>query len=134
MNYKEEDKSYIEKSGRYTYYEFTSESIKDIATKNINDVTTDEWRSLVQMLYPTNMVGSGLFQPILIFRIGRDGRRIDPPIEAFNSLDDLKNGTCLLIRIIDFIKKNSDFTINPTWYKHKEKVLEGAKNETNRGN
>lgn len=127
MNYKEEDKKYIEKSGRYIYYEFTNESIKGIATKSIKDVTGDEWRSLVQMLYPTNMIGSGFFQPILIFRIDRNGNRIDPPTEAFNSLDELKDGTCLLIRIIDFIKKNSDFTINPTWYKHKEKILEEIK-------
>ena len=42
MNYKEENKKYVEKSGRYTYYEFTNESIKGIVTKSINDVTTDE--------------------------------------------------------------------------------------------
>lgn len=41
MNYKEEDKRYIEKNGRYTYYEFTNESIKEI-TPAINILNGDD--------------------------------------------------------------------------------------------
>ena len=89
-----------------------------------------DWRMLIQMLYPTNMIGSGLFQPILIFRIGRNGKRIDPPIEAYNSLDDMRNGECLLFRIIDHIEKNSKFKIDDSWYELRKKILEaGESNE-----
>lgn len=127
MNYKEEDKKYVEAGGRLSYYDFTEKEIARVIKTNVKEVDNSDWRMLIQMLYPTNMIGSGLFQPILIFRIGRNGKRIDPPIEAYNGLDDIRKGTCLLIRIIDFIKNNSDFTINPTWYKHKNKVLEEVK-------
>ena len=37
-------------------------------------VINEEWRILLQMLYPSNMIGSGLFQPILIFKISKSGR------------------------------------------------------------
>ena len=69
------------------------------------------------------MIGSGLFQPILIFKVNNNGKRIDPPIEAYNGVDDLKDNSCLLFRIIDYIEKNSDFKINDSWYKAKDKIL-----------
>lgn len=85
---------------------------------------------LIQMLYPTNMIGRGLFQPILIFRIGRDGKRIDPPIEAYNGLDDIRDDTCLLFKIIDHIQRNSDLKIDDSWYKLKERIIgDGDSNE-----
>ena len=67
MNYKEENKSLVESSGRYSYYDYTEKSIEKIVSKNIKKVENDEWKSLIQMIYPKNMIGSGLFQPILIF-------------------------------------------------------------------
>ena len=75
------------------------------------------------MLYPKNMIGSGLFQPILIFEI-KNGKRKDPPIEAYNGVDDLENGSCLLIKIIDYIEKNSNLKFNKSWYIVKNKILE----------
>ncbi len=51
LNYKEDDKKLIE-SERYRYYDFTEEIIKQIMSKNISKVTNEEWRILLQMLYP----------------------------------------------------------------------------------
>lgn len=124
MNYKDEDKKYVEAGGRVSYYDFTEKEIERIIKTNINEVQNEDWRMLIQMLYPTNMIGSGLFQPILIFRIGRNGKRIDPPIEAYNGVDDVRNGTCLLFRIIEHIEKNSKLKIDDSWYKIKEKIME----------
>ncbi len=124
MNYKEEDKKYVEAGGRLSYYDFTEKEIARVIKTNVKEVDNSDWRMLIQMLYPTNMIGSGLFQPILIFRIGRNGKRIDPPIEAYNGLDDIRKGTCLLFRIIDHIEKNSDLKIDDSWYKLKEKIME----------
>lgn len=122
LNYKEDDKKLIE-SGRYRYYDFTEEIVENIVSKYINDVENTEWRILLQMLYPRNMIGSGLFQPILIFKISKSGKRADPPLEAYNSIDDLKEDTCLLFKIIEHIEQNSKLKIHNSWYKAKEKIL-----------
>lgn len=122
INYKETDKKLIE-SARCVYYDFTEKIIENIVNKHINDVANKEWRILLQMLYPSNMIGSGLFQPILIFKISKSGKRVDPPLEAYNSIDDLKGNTCLLFKIIEYIEKNSKLKIHDSWYKAKEKIL-----------
>ena len=75
INYKETDKKLIE-SARCVYYDFTEKIIENIVNKHINDVANEEWRILLQMLYPSNMIGSGLFQPILIFKISKSGKRV----------------------------------------------------------
>lgn len=121
MNYKKEDKELIE-SANCRYYDFTDEIIKNIVNKEINDITNEEWRTLIQMLYPKNMIGSGLFQPILIFKISKNGKRVDPPTEAYNALDDIREGTCLFYRIIEYIEKNSKIKINESFYKFKERI------------
>ena len=78
------------------------------------------------MLYPKNMIGSGLFQPILIFKI-RKGKRVDPPIEAYNSVNDLVENDCLLFKIMKHIEKNN-IKIHESWEKTKEQILkEGEK-------
>ncbi len=128
MNYRKEDKELIE-SVNCIYYEFTDEIIEKIVTKEIDDVTNEEWRTLIQMLYPKNMIGSGLFQPILIFKISKNGKRVDPPIEAYNSLDDIQDGTCLFYRIIEYIEKNSKIKIHESFYKFKEKSQEKEREE-----
>ena len=121
MNYKKEDKELIE-SANCRYYDFTDEIIKNIVNKEINDITNEEWRTLIQMLYPKNMIGSGLFQPILIFKISKNGKRVDPPTEAYNALDDIREDTCLFYRIIEYIEKNSKIKINESFYKFKERI------------
>ena len=127
LNYKEDDKRLIE-SGKYRYYDFTEEIVRKIVSKNINDVINEEWRILLQMLYPSNMIGSGLLQPILMFKISKNGKRVDPPLEVYNSIDDLKENTCLLFKIIEHIEKNSTFEINDSWYNAKERILKERKN------
>lgn len=127
LNYKEDDKKLIE-SGRYKYYDFTEEIVQNIVSKQINDVENTEWRILLQMLYPRNMIGSGLFQPILIFKISKNGKRVDPPLEAYDSINDLKEDTCLLFKIIEHIEQNSKFKIHNSWYKAKEKILKEEEN------
>lgn len=131
MDFKIEDKEYIEKSGRYSYYDFTTKEIERIVKTDVKKVENQDWKMLIQMLYPTNMIGSGLFQPILIFRIGKNGKRIDPPIEAYDGMDRLEKGTCLLFRIINYIEKNSNLEIDSSWYELKEKILNAeVKNES----
>lgn len=126
LNYKEEDKKIIE-SGKYRYYDFTEEIVRQIISKNISEVTNEEWRILLQMIYPKNMIGSGLLQPILIFEIKKNGEREDPPIAAYNSIDDLKRDLikvdCLLFRIMNYIEENSKLKINQSWYNAKERIL-----------
>lgn len=129
INYKETDKKLIE-SARCVYYDFTEKIIENIVNKHINDVANEEWRILLQMLYPSNMIGSGLFQPILIFKISKSGKRVDPPLEAYNSIDDLKGDTCLLFKIIEYIEKNSKLKIHDSWYKAKEKILKERGNKS----
>ena len=125
LNYKEDDKKLIE-SERYRYYDFTEEIIKQIMSKNISKVTNEQWRILLQMLYPKNMIGSGLFQPILIFKISKSGERVDPPLEAYNSINDLKGNNCLLFKIIEYIENNSNLKIHNSWYEAKESIKGGT--------
>lgn len=51
MNYTEKDKKLIE-SANCRYYDFTEKIIEKIVNKHIKDVTSEEWRVLIQMLYP----------------------------------------------------------------------------------
>lgn len=129
MDYTEENKKLIE-SANCHYYDFTEKIIEKIVNKHIKDVTSEEWRILIQMLYPKNMVGSGLFQPILIFKISKTGKRVDPPLEAYNNVNELKNNDCLLFRMMSHIKKNSNIKIHNSWYETKDKILqESGENE-----
>ena len=73
------------------------------------------------------MVGSGLFQPILIFKISPKGKRVDPPLEAYNSINDLAENNCLLFRIMGHIEKKTNIKIHDSWNKAKDKILQGSK-------
>lgn len=129
MNYIEENKKLIE-SANCHYYDFTEKIIEKIVNKHIKDVTSEEWRVLIQMLYPKNMIGSGLFQPILIFKISKTGKRVDPPLEAYNNVNELKNNDCLLFRMMNHIEKHSNIKIHNSWYETKDKILqESGENE-----
>lgn len=75
------------------------------------------------MIYPRRMIASGLFQPILIFKISKNGKRIDPPLEAYNKINEIKENDCLLFRIMDHIEKHSNLKIDKSWYNFKEKML-----------
>lgn len=126
MNYKEEDKALIVGAG-YTYYVFTEEKVRKIIAKEIKEVTNNEWRTLIQMLYPNKMVGSGLIDSVLIFTISqKTHRRVDPPLRAYGDMQDNrgKEGS-LLNQIYSVLKKAGlEDAIHESW---KEYCLE-AKN------
>ena len=114
------------------YYHYNEEIIKKIISKDVRTLESEEWRTLIQMLYPDKMIASGLFQPILIFKIRADGKRIDPPIEAYDSVDQVKGvENCLIFRIIDFIESNSTLKLNFTWYEIRKNIEEKYKNGSN---
>ncbi len=128
MNDSKENYENVEKFNRY--YHYNIETIKKIISKDVRTLDNEEWRTLIQMLYPDKMIASGLFQPILIFKVRKDGKRIDPPIEAYDSVDQVKGiGNCLIFRIIDFIESNSNLKLNNTWYEIRKKIEEDFKNE-----
>lgn len=130
MNDSKENYENVEKFNRY--YHYNIETIEKIISKDVRNLDNEEWRTLIQMLYPDKMIASGLFQPILIFKIRKDGKRIDPPIEAYDSVDQVKSiGDCLIFKIIDFIESNSNLKINETWYQIRKKIEEDFKNGTN---
>lgn len=85
------------------------------------------------MLYPKNMVESGLLQPILIFKISTRGKRVDPPLEAYNSVNDLVDNNCLLFRIMKQIEKKTNIKIHDSWNKAKDTILQAGeeKEKTN---
>lgn len=115
LNFKIEDKNLItsEKNHNYRYYEFTEDTCKTIASKHVNDVDSDEWYSLVQMLYPNRLICSGLFESFLAFEI-RDGKRIDPPMEHWGNLVSEGSDGVLLHRIIDVLNSNC-IEEHPSW-------------------
>lgn len=114
------------------YYHYNEEIIKKIISKDVRTLESEEWRTLIQMLYPDKMIASGLVQPILIFKIRADGKRIDPPIEAYDSVDQVKGvENCLIFRIIDFIESNSTLKLNFTWYEIRKNIEEKYKNGNN---
>lgn len=127
MNYKEEDKALIESAG-YIYYGFTEEKVRKIIAKEIKGVTNDEWRTLIQMLYPNKMIGSGIFDRALIFTINpKTHRRVDPPLRAYGDLQDNrgKEGS-LLNQIYNVLKKAGlEDVIHESW---KEYCLEAKAN------
>ena len=120
MNYKEEDKALIE-SASYTYYVFTEEKVRKIIAKEIKGVTNNEWRTLIQMLYPNKMVGSGLIDSVLIFTISqKTHRRVDPPLRAYGDMQDKrgKEGS-LLNQIYNALKKAGlEDAIHESWKRY----------------
>lgn len=127
LTFKEENKKIIveEKRHDYSYYEYTPEKILDIVKKNPNDVENDEWKTLIQMLYPDSLICSGLFQPLLLFHI-KNGLRVDPPYLAFNNITEYnkKIKSSLFEKICDFLTDNG-VELNDTWLK----VLESIKKD-----
>jgi len=119
MNYKEEDKALIKSAG-YIYYDFTEEKVRKIIAKKIKEVTNNEWRTLIQMLYPNKMVGSGLIDSVLIFTISqKTHRRVDPPLRAYGDVQDNrgKEGS-LLNQIYNALKKAGfEDDIHESWKK-----------------
>lgn len=115
MNFQQSDKEHIasEKYHDYTYYEFTEDSLRSIAGKSPKEASSKELYSLVQMLYPHNLICSGLFDRVLVFDI-KNGKRVDPPKEAYSDFADRRNGAMLLERILDAFKE-AKFDVHEGW-------------------
>lgn len=71
----------------YTYYDYTKETIEEIAHKNVKDLVYQDGAILVQALYPKNLICSGLFDRFLVFEC-HNGDREDPPKFFFHNLDN----------------------------------------------
>lgn len=130
LNFKQENRKRIEdaENKRYAYFGFTEESCREIAAKPLKEVSTSEWRSLVQMIYPGNLICSGLFEPFLVFDITKAGKRKDPPKEHFPSLDQTGSDGVLLPRIIDALVENG-CEPHETWKVHAAKAAQAGEGD-----
>lgn len=129
LTFKEENKKIItgEKYHNYGYFEYTPDKILAIVGKSPNDVETDEWRALIQMLYPDSLICSGLFQPILLFHI-KNRKRVDPPYLAFNNITEYSkqiNGT-LYEKICNHLMENG-ILLNEEWTQVLNKIKQKDK-------
>lgn len=116
INYNPQNKALIceaENHRGYTYYEFTEESVKAIASKEISSVSDREWRSFLQMLYPDKLICSGLFESFLVFEI-RNGRRKDPPQEHWGNLLTVGSNGVLLERFISALVEHG-IKVHESW-------------------
>lgn len=116
MKYLNEDQKKAIIGNRYSYYDYDEQTIKDIAKKDVRELTFKDGSTLVQAMFPDNLICSGLFDNFLIFEC-HDGERCDPPKKAFSNIDDKK----LLKDIIQFFKDNN-IEYHETWNKLSKKV------------
>lgn len=93
-------------SKRYSYFDFNHEEIERIAKKNLQEVSNDEIRLLVQALFPEYLQCSGLFDAFLLFDVV-DGERVDPPKYFYGNLRSYLNNDkeAKVNRLCDEIKE-----------------------------
>ena len=118
LNFNEQDKALIteaENRRGYAYYEFTEEKIREIAAKPAQDIEYKEWCCILQMLYPTGLICSGLFEPFLVFEIVND-RRKDPPKEHWGNLQRPGSSGILLERFIAALAEHG-IEVHESWHK-----------------
>jgi hypothetical protein len=115
MNFDPADKALIEgeKYHSYSYHEFTEDSLRTLAAKPIQEIPGSEMYALVQMLYPHNLICSGLFDHCLVFDIV-DGKRNDPPKEYWHDLASKGSDGILLDRIITALEENG-VRVHESW-------------------
>lgn len=113
LNYSEKNAEKISNAG-YNYYKFTEESIREMASKPIQDLNTTQLYSLVQMLYPDKLICSGLFENVLIFKVSAKGRRIDPPVEHWMDLTSKGSDGILFVRICKVLT-DAGIKIHDSW-------------------
>lgn len=118
-------------NGRYTYYDYDLQTIKDIAKVNPQtELTYNNAATLVQVLFPEYLVCSGLFDSFIMFKV-KDGRRGGSPKYCYRSLDSYLNNNndkkdnLLIEEIVDLFKQNN-IDYNKMW----NEVLERIKGET----
>lgn len=98
--------------GRYSYFDYDKEIIQSIALKKITDVKVDDAHRIAQVLFPSYLICSGLFDSFLMFEI-EDGKRKDPPqywYSHFGSYLNNDNDACcnrLIDEVLDLFKVNN---------------------------
>lgn len=129
LNFKAENKMHVEgeKYHNYSYYDFNEQSVREIASKHAKDVTGHEWYSLVQMLYPKNLITSGLFDAFLVFDI-INRKRKDPPKEYWNDLVTPGSDGVLLERIISALSEHK-IDVHESWKIALKRASETGKEE-----
>ena len=122
MNLK--NKAKIEKSGRYSYYDFSADEIKKIASTPLGLLSVNELRQLVQPLFPDMLQCGGLFDNFLFFEMGKKGQRKDPPKYAYGTFEGTRNheesDTCLFDEVLQMLEEN-DITPHPSWLDYQRK-------------
>lgn len=117
-------------NGRYTYYDYDLQTIKDIAKVDPQkELTYNNVATLVQVLFPEYLVCSGLFDNFIMFKV-KNGRREDSPKYCYRSLDSYLNNNndkkdnLLIEEIVDLFKQNN-IDYNKIW----DEALERIKGE-----
>lgn len=109
-------------SKRYSYYDFSREEVERIAKKNVQEVSNDEIRTLVQALFPQYLQCSGLFDGFLFFDV-IDGERVDPPkyfygtCNSYLNNDDKAKVNRLIEEIEDLFEQN-EIDCSEDWKKY----------------
>ena len=119
-------------NGRYTYYDYDLQTIKDIAKVDPhNELTYNNVATLVQVLFPEYLVCSGLFDSFIMFKV-KNGRRSDSPKYCYRSLDSYLNNNndkkdnLLIEEIVDLFKQNN-IDYNKIWDEALERIKGEAK-------
>ena len=122
---KQENLEKMQKTNRYTYFNFSRKMCERLAKMSPNDIKNIELRGLIQMLYPDKLIASGLFQNVLIFDI-KNNKRVDPPLEAYNDMTHGENeeGLTLFERIVNVLKKEGITEYHEHWNKGLEMIAE----------
>lgn len=132
LNFTQDDKERIlkaENNRGYVYYDFTEQSCKDAAEKPLKEVADNEWYMLVQMLFPQNLICSGIIDSFLIFEIKggatlESGKRKDPPLRFWPNLTRANSKSEVLLKmIVDHLTENG-VSVHETWTQR----LEAASN------
>ncbi len=97
---------------RYKYFDFDKEKIEAIAKKNSeDDITDDNFRTIIQALFPQYLLCSGFIDSVIIF-IVNNGVREDPPkyyysdLRAYLNNDNEAKVNRLSDEIKDLFEKN----------------------------
>ncbi len=114
----------------YVYYDFSPEMVERVIATPLKNVTNDELRGLIQMIYPDKLICSGFIDNVLIFDIV-DGVRKDPPLLFYFDMcspSDCKKikGEVLYIKILNYIReKKPNAKFDQSWLDLEQRILMG---------
>lgn len=123
--------------GRYSYFDYTEEIIKNIAMKDMEEVTRNEWFAIAQALFPNYLICSGLIDSFLMFEI-KNQVRIDPPKYYYCNLwsflnNDREARVNLLVEEVKDLFNKNNINYHESWnielFDKINSIKEGKKNE-----